>query len=142
MKIFTMFLHIMVGQNPEMSNAKECILFSFIWCDVRLYLHKKKCHNMLKNENIFKISLKCFLIFMKFIVCIKHYDSIWLEYFVSHVKSLIIIILKMSFFRAIYNNLSMWKKIIFKGKERRNMKWAILQIFISNGFWFQNSNKK
>jgi len=98
----------MVGQNPKMSNAKKlCFLVSY---DVMLdYIYTKKCHYIFKNENIFKISLKWFLIFMKFIVSIKHYDSICLEYFVSHVKSLIIIILWMSFFNAIYNNLSMWK---------------------------------
>jgi len=52
-----MFLHIMVGQNPKMSNAKKlCFLVSY---DVMLdYIYTKKCHYIFKNENIFKISLK------------------------------------------------------------------------------------
>jgi Na+/citrate or Na+/malate symporter len=73
-------------------------IYFFVSYDVMLdYIYTKKgSHNIWKNENIFKISLKWFLIYI-FIVFIKHYDSIWLEYFVSHVKSLIIIILWMSF---------------------------------------------
>jgi hypothetical protein len=101
------------------------------------YIYTKKSHKIPNNENMFKISLKWFLIFIKFIVFIKHYDSIWLEYFVSHVKSLIIIILWKSFFRAIYNNLNMWKTFIFKWKKRRNVRWTIFKIFFWSGFWFK-----
>jgi hypothetical protein len=49
-----MFLHIMVGQNPNKSNSKETTLLNLIWCDVRVYLCKKKSHDVLKNANIFK----------------------------------------------------------------------------------------
>ncbi len=79
-RIFTMFLHIMVGQNPNKSNSKETTFFNLIWCDVKVYLCQKYiCHNIFLNENIFKILLKWFLIFMKFVIFIKHCDSIWLE---------------------------------------------------------------
>jgi hypothetical protein len=33
-----MFLHIVVGQNPNKSNSKETTLFNLIQCDVRVYL--------------------------------------------------------------------------------------------------------
>jgi hypothetical protein len=49
--IFTMFLHIMVGQNPKKSNAKETTFYYFIWCDVSIYLcQKKKHYNILKMQ--------------------------------------------------------------------------------------------
>jgi len=43
------------------------------------FVPKKWCHNVLKNANIFKKWLKWFLVFMKFVISIKHCDSIWLE---------------------------------------------------------------
>jgi hypothetical protein len=50
-----MFLHIMIGQNPNKSNSKETTLFNPIWCDVRVYLCQNNiCHNILKNENTIK----------------------------------------------------------------------------------------
>jgi hypothetical protein len=36
-----MFLHIIVGQNPKKSNAKETTFFYFKWCDVKIYLCQK-----------------------------------------------------------------------------------------------------
>ncbi len=78
--IFTMSLHIMVGQNPKKSNANETKLLYLIWCDVKVYLCKKnKNHNIWKNENIFKKWLKWFLVFKKFVVSTKHFYSIRLE---------------------------------------------------------------
>jgi hypothetical protein len=59
---------------------------------------QKKSHNVLKNANIFKKWLKWFLFFMKFVIFTKHCDSIWLNKFVSHVKSLIMIVLQMDIF--------------------------------------------
>jgi hypothetical protein len=41
-RIFTMFLHVMVGQNKKKSNAKEITFHYFIWCDVR---HKTNVHH-------------------------------------------------------------------------------------------------
>jgi hypothetical protein len=75
-----MFLHIMVGQNPNKSNSKKTTFFNLIWCDVIIYLCQKYIHhNVLKNENIFKKWLKLFLVFMKCVISIKNCDSIWLE---------------------------------------------------------------
>ncbi len=77
---FTIFLDSIVGQNPKVSNAKEITFFYFICYDVRIYFAQiYTCHSVLKDANLFKKWLKCFLIFMKFIVCTKHCDSIWLE---------------------------------------------------------------
>ncbi len=74
-KIFTMFLHIMVGQNPKKSNARGITHFYFIWCDVRIYLCQKHiCWNVLKNANIFKDWND--FVFVKFIIPTKHCDSI------------------------------------------------------------------
>jgi hypothetical protein len=80
-KIFTMFLHMMVGQNPHKQMPKKLHFKIFIWCEVKVYLcQKTRDHNVLKNANIFKKWLKWFLIFMKFILFTKHCDSIWLEH--------------------------------------------------------------
>ncbi len=65
---------------PSKSNFKEITFLNLIWCDVKIYLCQKNIHhNILKNENILKKWLKWFLVFMKFVVSIKHCDSIWLE---------------------------------------------------------------
>jgi hypothetical protein len=49
MKDFHNVLHIMVGQNPKKSNAKETTFYYFIWCDVIIYLCQKNIHhNILK----------------------------------------------------------------------------------------------
>jgi hypothetical protein len=70
----------MVGQNSKKSNAKETTFFYFIRSDVKIYLCKKIIHhNKLKNVNILNKWLKLLLIHMKFIIPIKHCDSIWLE---------------------------------------------------------------
>jgi len=51
-----------------------------MWCDVRVCLCQKNIHhNILKNANILKKQLKWFLVFMVFVVSIKHSDSTWLE---------------------------------------------------------------
>jgi hypothetical protein len=46
-----MFLHIMVGQNPNKSNSKETRIFNIIGCDVKVYLCQKYIHhNVLKMQ--------------------------------------------------------------------------------------------
>jgi hypothetical protein len=79
-RIFTMFLHIMVGQNPKKSHVKETPFkeFHMMWCE-SIFVPKNIFHSILKNVNILKKVLKWFLVFMKFVVSIKHCDSIWLE---------------------------------------------------------------
>jgi hypothetical protein len=50
-KILTMFLHIMVGHNPNKSNSKETTILNLIWCDVGIYLCQKYIHhNVLKMQ--------------------------------------------------------------------------------------------
>jgi len=51
---FTTFLHIMVSQNPKKSNTKKITFKNFICCDLKVYLCQRKCHDILKNANIFK----------------------------------------------------------------------------------------
>jgi hypothetical protein len=65
---------------PKESNAKETILFHFIWCDVRVYLYQKIYMSWhIKNVNIIKM-IKLILIYMKFVISTKHCDlTIWLE---------------------------------------------------------------
>jgi len=43
------------------------------------FVTKKIPHYVVKNENIIKRWLKWFLVFMKFVIFIKHCDSIWME---------------------------------------------------------------
>jgi len=45
-RIFTIFMHIMVGQNPKKSNGRNITIFYFMWCDVKVYLCQKTCHTM------------------------------------------------------------------------------------------------
>jgi hypothetical protein len=62
-----MFLHIMVGQNPNKSNSKETTFLNLILCDVRVYLcqkntshHTKKCkYNKKLIKTIFNLSKIC-----------------------------------------------------------------------------------
>jgi hypothetical protein len=70
----------MVGQNSNKSNSKEIALLNLIWCDVKIYLCQNNIgHSELKNENILKTFSKLFLVFMEFVISIKHCDSRWLE---------------------------------------------------------------
>jgi hypothetical protein len=66
--ISLLFLHIMVGQNPNKSNSKEITFLNLIWCDVKVYLcqkiytshHIKKCTNIQKMiEMIFSLYEIC-----------------------------------------------------------------------------------
>jgi hypothetical protein len=78
-KKFTIFLHIVVSQNPKKSNAKKII--SFYLYDVILHRFVPKIctsHHIKKCKYIQEI-IQMILIFMKIVVFIKHYDSIWLE---------------------------------------------------------------
>jgi hypothetical protein len=105
-----------------------------------IFVQKNVHHNVLKNTNIFK---KIFLIFMKFRISTKYYDSIWLNRFVTHVKSLMIIISQMIFFKVMI--ISMWlNKILrnnhFQMKMTKNVMWAIFLILISNVVCLTNSN--
>jgi hypothetical protein len=59
-KIFTMFLHMMVRQNPHKQMSRKLHFLYFIWCEVKFYLCQKKIHNVLKNASIFKKLLKWF----------------------------------------------------------------------------------
>jgi hypothetical protein len=75
-----MFLPIMVSQNPNKSNSKKTTFFNLIWYDVRIYVCQKNLHhNILKNANILQKWLKWLLVFVKFVISIKHYNTIWLE---------------------------------------------------------------
>jgi hypothetical protein len=79
MKDFTIFLHIMVGQNPNKSNSKETTFLNLIWCDGQLYLCQKYRSQHIEKCKYIQKRLKWFLVFMKFVVSTKHCDSIWLE---------------------------------------------------------------
>jgi hypothetical protein len=69
----------MVDYNTKNSIAKNFFSY-FIFFNSKTYLWQKNvCHYVFKNENILKQWLKWFLIFMKFVIFIKHCDSIWLE---------------------------------------------------------------
>jgi hypothetical protein len=73
-----MFLHIMIAQNSKKSNAKK--LHYCISYDVMLkYICAKKNHNMLKKCKYIQKMIEMILNFMKFVLCTKHCDSIWLE---------------------------------------------------------------
>jgi hypothetical protein len=77
--IFPNFLHNMVDFNTKNSTQ---IFFKkkLILCNFNVYLWQKIVHHyVLKNTNILKKWLKWFLIFMKFVIFIKHCDSIWLK---------------------------------------------------------------
>jgi len=57
-----MFLHIIVSQDPNKANAKKNTFLNFIWCDVRVYLHKKMCITMYSRMKIYiKIDWNNFL---------------------------------------------------------------------------------
>jgi hypothetical protein len=80
MKDFDNVFAYYVNQNLKKSNVKKKNLIDIVWCDVRVYLCQENIgHNVLKNANIYNKWLKWFLIFMKFVISTKHYDSIWLE---------------------------------------------------------------
>jgi hypothetical protein len=78
--IFSNVLHNMVDYNTKNSITKK-IHFSNLYCEVPTYICGKKNvrHYVFKNANILKIWLKWCLVFMKFLVPIKHCDSILLE---------------------------------------------------------------
>jgi hypothetical protein len=46
-----------------------------------MFVPKKRKSQRIIKYNISKKWLKCFLIFMKFVISIKNCDSIWLEWF-------------------------------------------------------------
>ncbi len=48
-RISTMSLCIMVGQNPKKSNAPKTKLLYIIWCDVEVYLCRKKMSRHIKK---------------------------------------------------------------------------------------------
>jgi hypothetical protein len=69
----------MVDYNKKIQLQKNSF-FQPILCDSKIYLWQKNvCHYVLKNANMLKNLLKWFLVFMKFVVSIKHCDSIWLK---------------------------------------------------------------
>ncbi len=78
--IFPNFLHNMVDHNTK-NSIENKIHFPNLYCVIPKYICGKKnvCHCVQKNANIFKKWLKWFSVFMKFIISIKHCDSIWLE---------------------------------------------------------------
>jgi hypothetical protein len=77
--IFPNALYNMLDYNTKNSISKKIPFFN-LYCVIPKYIcGKKKCHYVLKHANIFKKWLKWILVFMKFIVSIKHCDSIWLE---------------------------------------------------------------
>jgi hypothetical protein len=98
-RIFTMCFAYYGRSKPKEVKYQRKIKNS-IWCDVRVHLcKKKKCHNILKNANIYNKWLKLFLIFIKFVqyllnIVISYY---WNK-FMNNMKSLIIIISEMGFF--------------------------------------------
>jgi hypothetical protein len=47
-RIFTNVLHIIVGQTQRNQVPKKMHFWNFIWCDVKIYLKKNPCHNVLK----------------------------------------------------------------------------------------------
>jgi hypothetical protein len=42
-------MHIIVGQTQRNQMPKKKHFWNFIWCDVKVYLKKNVCHNVLKN---------------------------------------------------------------------------------------------
>ncbi len=79
--IFPNFLHNMVDYDTKNSITKKIHFSQLILWGSKVYLLQKIiCHYVLKNANILKKWLKWFLVFMKFVISIKHCDSIWLEY--------------------------------------------------------------
>jgi hypothetical protein len=77
---FQFFLHNMVYYNTNNSIAKKNF-FSNLHYEVPKHISSKNIvhHHVLKNANIVKNDWKWFLVFMKFVLSIKHCDSIWLE---------------------------------------------------------------
>jgi hypothetical protein len=82
--------------------------------------------------------IETLLISMKFVVFIKHYDLIWLEY-VGEPCEKFDNDHNLVFFKAIM--VSMWY-ITFKWKMTRNVRWTVLKSSISNVYWLINSNWK
>ncbi len=78
--VFPKNFHNMVDYNTKSSIAIFKKKFN-LYCVIPKYICGKinLCHYVLKNENIFKKWLKWFLVLMKFVIFIKHFDYIWLE---------------------------------------------------------------
>jgi hypothetical protein len=78
--IFPKVLHNMVDYNKKKSIVKKFLFLVYIVWFWNIFVAKKCSHYALKNENMLKKWLKWFLVFMKFVISIKHCDSKWLEY--------------------------------------------------------------
>jgi len=78
--VFSNFWHNMVNHNTK-NSIKKKFHFPNLYCVIPKYICCKQMYITMysKNVNIFLNWLKWFLIFMKFVIFIKHYDSIWLE---------------------------------------------------------------
>jgi hypothetical protein len=79
-----MFLHIMVSQNTKKPNVKELhFLFHMMWCQ-NIFAQKNVRHKILNNKNTY----------------IQYVIPCGWNRFLSHLKSLIIIISQMGFFKG------------------------------------------
>ncbi len=72
-------------QRSQMGQKNHFFQFHVMWCyvifvHIYIYIYIYIYHNILKNENILKKGLKWFVVFMKFVIFTKHYDSIWLDF--------------------------------------------------------------
>jgi hypothetical protein len=63
-----------------MQSQRKFLFSTYIVKFWNIFVVKKMCHYELENENILKKWLKLFLVFMKFLLFIKHCNSIWLDW--------------------------------------------------------------